>query len=334
MTPKPLMTPDRWLVCSHEVMLALEERWRPRTRSSLMALRLDTEHVQEVSPRDLPRRIDELMDQGWRRVRVVLAGDSDDELQALEELSPKAAGRVRVHEYRTEPHAVVATLCAPEDAVLSAWQARRPAEDDVFVEGEGIGDDWRTRYAQAFDDWKRDARQSAPQAFDSLYPDKPAARTLVMGGLFSARPVSAAGDSSSMQRVSADSRWKWAAARASDGGRAEPIVIDCDFDDGAGAGLTVCLGSELGREAEVEVEVPQHKAMVDAKLEVWVKAPEQTEPLFVIDPLLWMPARRGVSSATGYPLTTERMRDVLASASRPALELRQLPRRAPHRASE
>lgn len=170
------LTPDVWLVVSARVLGELQGRWSRLSQSALMDLRLHDESVRLVALVELDalrERIERKVVDGWQRVRVVFDGYGEAEHAALRGLEPDVARHVRWHDYREGPLAVVDTLRAPEDDVLAAWQASRPAVLDLPIGGPGIDEHWRQRYIAAFRQWEEDSRAADPELFEQTFPERP-----------------------------------------------------------------------------------------------------------------------------------------------------------------
>lgn len=174
MTDPTRIIPDVWLVLSPAVLDELRGRWSRLAQSALMDLRLrdlSASLVEWVPMDELRERIELKVAAGWQRVRVVFDGYGDKEHASLAGLASEAASHVRWHDYRRDPLAVVDTLRAPEDAVLEAWQASRPAMVDLRLFGPGIDDAWRRRYLAAFRQWEEDTRAADPELFEEAFPE-------------------------------------------------------------------------------------------------------------------------------------------------------------------
>jgi hypothetical protein len=170
------LTPDVWLVVSARVLGELQGRWSRLSQSTLMDLRLHDETVRLVTLVELDvlrERIERKVAEGWQRVRVVFDGYGEAEHAALRGLEPDVARHVRWHDYREDPLAVVDTLRAPEDDVLAAWQANRPAVLDLPIGGPGIDEHWQQRYIAAFRQWEEDWRAADPELFEQTFPERP-----------------------------------------------------------------------------------------------------------------------------------------------------------------
>lgn len=168
--------PTRWLLCSPSACQAIIED--PGCRAAggpLMNLRLDSAHVRCVRPDDVETLLAQLgTGSPGGQVRLVVDDADAVDIHALRRLAGLGI-ELRVHYWREQSLEVLASLDAPDDAIVDTWRAvllREPAAATLRP-AAALDSAWVERLRVALQQWSRLARaEHGDEAFDALYPPR------------------------------------------------------------------------------------------------------------------------------------------------------------------
>ena len=167
MSGEVILSPEHWLLCGHEVALAVRTTCvRSAPPRSLPIMRIASGLVVDTDLGGLRQRIVATTGAGDGPVNVVVARLSTLETATMSDLSDLGAD-VRIHVWQDQAFEIEQLLNAPDERVESAWM-RKGSRPVFLLQGPELGR-WSTAYAVALSIYENGARSIDPDGFEALY---------------------------------------------------------------------------------------------------------------------------------------------------------------------